>query len=82
LKNFSELYKWKQRGLYTEQMDGKFAAPRETINQSLSKTVQHFAWRAITTLDSLLKNDNLNGTFMKRGRYVQGSSRCPRLINI
>lgn len=65
-KNFSELDGWKQMGFYTEQVGGRFAAPREIINQSLSKTVQHFAWRAITTLDFLLKNGNLN-------RYIDGA---------
>jgi AbiV family abortive infection protein len=69
-KSFSELDKWKQKGFYTEQTDRGFSAPHDTITPSLSSTVHHFAWRAISTLDFILKGGNLD-------RYI-GAARTLR----
>ena len=63
-EGFFGLNKWKQRGLYvTTERDG-FTAPREVVDEKLSKAVYQFAWRIVSTLDFVLMDGNLK-------RYIE-----------
>jgi hypothetical protein len=54
---FLGLNKWKQSGLYVG-VDLK--VPRDAIGPEFAKAVHQFAWRALTTLDFVLKDGNLD----------------------
>jgi AbiV family abortive infection protein len=56
---FLALNEWKQRGFYVGSCDKGLMAPREAVEPLLSKTVYQLAWRAVTTLDFVLKGGNL-----------------------
>lgn len=66
--DFAGLNRWKQRGFLVHVMDQqqRFVAPRDAIRPSLAKAVHYFAWRATTTLDFILKNENLE-------RYIENA---------
>ncbi len=62
--DFSGLNKWKQQGFYVGVDQNAFVTPRAAVDPKIAKAVHHFAWRAITTLDFVLKQGNLE-------RYVE-----------
>ncbi len=63
-EDFSDLNKHKQQGFYVAVDGGAFAAPRDAVNSTFSQAVYHFAWRAVSTLDFVLKDGNLE-------RYIE-----------
>lgn len=58
-KSLTELDVTKQRGFYVEVINDTFRGPRDVVDPELAKSVCHLAWRAVTTLDFLLKGDGL-----------------------
>src|SRR5262245_28643847 len=59
LRSLGGLNEWKQRGFYVGIQGNAFVTPCETLDRKYSETVYHFAWRAISTLDFVLKDGNL-----------------------
>jgi AbiV family abortive infection protein len=63
-EDFSDLNKHKQQGFYVAVDSGAFVAPRDAVNSTFSQAAHHFAWRAVSTLDFVLKDGNLE-------RYIE-----------
>lgn len=55
---------WKQRGF--SQGERGFIAPRDATGTAFAHEVYQFAWRAVTTLDFVLKSGNLE-------RYIENA---------
>jgi len=57
--SFQDLNAWKQNGSYAQPRGATFIQPAEAVEPELSEAVYMLAWRAVTTLDLLLKGQNL-----------------------
>jgi AbiV family abortive infection protein len=64
------LDKWKQQGLYVGISQNSFVTPRETVDLTFAKAVHRLAWRAISTLDFVLNDDNLH-RYIERARSTR-----------
>jgi AbiV family abortive infection protein len=64
----------KQRGFYAEiaGKEARFITPSGAISPSLATAVHHLAWRAVTTLDFVLKGGNLE-RYLDRARSVRAA---------
>jgi AbiV family abortive infection protein len=69
-EGFAGLNKWKQRGFYVGIERNAFMTPREAVDQKFAEAVHHFAWRAISTLDFVLKDGNL-GRYIEQARSIR-----------
>jgi AbiV family abortive infection protein len=58
-KSFRQLDVIKQRGFYANAVGQKYLTPRDAVDPALSQAVYHFAWRATSTLDFVMKDGNL-----------------------
>jgi AbiV family abortive infection protein len=56
---FQDLDIWKQSGFYAQPRDALFLKPNDAVKKVVAEAVYMFAWRAVTTLDFLLKGGNL-----------------------
>lgn len=63
---FTGLDAWKQLGFYAQPSGNTFRTPDQSIEPKLAESVYMLAWRASTTLEFLLKADNLE-------RYVNAA---------
>ena len=72
--SFLALDRWKQQGFYAgaAEREGRFVAPSEAVNPSLAKAVHRLAWRAVTTLDFVLKGGNLE-QYIQNARSVRAA---------
>jgi AbiV family abortive infection protein len=70
-EGFTGLNKWKQRGFYATVNGDAFITPREAVDQQYAKAVHRFAWRAINTLDFVLKDGNLE-RYIEQARSIRG----------
>jgi hypothetical protein len=69
-KGFAGLDNLKQQGLYAGVARGSFVAPREAIAKEYAEAVSRFAWRAITTIDFVLKRGNLE-RYIEQARSIR-----------
>jgi AbiV family abortive infection protein len=69
-EGFAGLNKWKQRGFYVRIERNAFMTPREVVDQKYAEAVHHFAWRAISTLDFVLKDGNLE-RYIEQARSIR-----------
>lgn len=69
--SFQDLDNLKQQGFYAQPYDNVFKAPSCAINKETSDAVFSLALRATTTLDFLLKDDNLN-RYIEAAKLVRG----------
>lgn len=58
-EDFSGLNKWKQMGFYVSADRCGFQAPRQAVDCKIAEAANHYAWQAITMLDFVLKDGNL-----------------------
>lgn len=63
---FHDLDTLKQQGFYAQPYHNVFKAPSYAISKETSDAVYYLAWRAVTSLDFLLKDGNLN-------RYIEAA---------
>jgi len=68
---FAGLDRWKQRGFYVGIDRNAFVIPREAVDQKYAEAVRHFAWRAVSTLDFVLKGGNLE-RYIQQARSIRG----------
>ena len=73
-RDFLRLDRWKQQGFYASSVEaeGRFITPSEAVSPSLAKAVHHLAWRAVTTLDFVLKGGNLK-RYIEQARSVRAA---------
>jgi AbiV family abortive infection protein len=69
-EGFVGLNRWKQRGFYVSSSQNAFVAPREAVDPTYAETVCHFAWRAVTSLDFVLKEGNLE-RYISQARSIR-----------
>jgi AbiV family abortive infection protein len=69
-EGFAGLNKWKQQGFYVGVDRNAFVIPREAVDPKIAEAVHHFAWRAISTLDFVLKDGNLE-RYVKQARSIR-----------
>jgi AbiV family abortive infection protein len=69
-EGFTGLNKWKQRGLYVGIDGNAVVTPCETVDRKYAEAVYHFAWRAISTLDFVLKDGNLE-RYIEQARSIR-----------
>jgi AbiV family abortive infection protein len=69
-EGFTGLNKWKQRGFYVGIDGNAFVAPCETVDRKYAEAVHRFAWRAISTLDFVLKGGNLE-RYIEQARSIR-----------
>lgn len=72
--SFHGLDTWKQRGFYASAAggEGRFITPSEAVSPSLAKAVHRLAWRAVTTLDFVLKGGSLE-RYLENARSVRAA---------
>lgn len=58
--SFHGLDQWKQSGFYSQPRDNSFITPAQAVEREMAQIVYNFAWRASSTLDFLLKDENLD----------------------
>lgn len=58
-EGFTELDAWKQLGFYAQPSGSTFRTPEKAIETKMAESVYMLAWRASTTLEFLLKEENL-----------------------
>jgi hypothetical protein len=68
--SFRGLDGWKQLGFYAQPVNDKFQSPNVAVEKNVSEAVYLFAWRAVTTLDFLLKGANLE-RYITRARLLR-----------
>ncbi len=64
--SFQDLNTLKQQGFYAQPYDNLFKTPNSAVSEDVSEAVYSLAWRAVTTLDFLLKGGNLK-------RYIESA---------
>lgn len=67
---FQDLDIWKQVGFYAQPRGNLFVRPNDAVEKEVAEAVYMFAWRALTTLDFLLKGENLRRC-MDRSRAIR-----------
>jgi AbiV family abortive infection protein len=75
-ESIAALDKWKQKGFYVAVDPNAFVTPREAIDSKIAEAVRHFTWRAISTLDFVFKDGNLE-RYINQARLVRSNlSEC------
>lgn len=59
-EGFIGLDQWKQSGFYSRPKGDEVVAPRQAVGKDIAEAVHALAWRAVTTLDFLLKDEGLD----------------------
>jgi AbiV family abortive infection protein len=67
---FLALNEWKQQGFYVAASNTGLVSPFDAIEPSFARAVYQLAWRAITTLDFVLKDGNLE-RYIEKARSVR-----------
>lgn len=70
--SFEPLDGWKQKSFYAYLHDGEFVSPSEVVSADFAGAVHALAWRAITALEFVLSDGNLE-------RYFE-VARCARKL--
>ena len=70
--SFQDLDSLKQQGFYAQPYNNDFKSPNMAIAKEVSQEIYELAWRAVTTLDFLLKGGNLK-RYIKQARSIRES---------
>ena len=73
-EGFAKLDHWKQVGFYAQPMRNGFAKPNAVVTQEMAQAAHLLAWRAVSTLELLLKDGNLE-------RYIDTARRLRASIS-
>ena len=60
---FRDLDDFKKRGFYADANEHSYVLPRDAVDPSLAKLVQHYAWRATNVFEFVTMNGNLDRYF-------------------
>ena len=70
--SFQDLNSLKQQGFYAQPYGNVFKSPNKALTREVSQEIYELAWSAVTTLDFLLKDGNLQ-RYIKNARSIRGA---------